>query len=155
MQEKRAGGQAHDAEDAVQSLCQHALNFAADKTGSGQVQVGERQHIALNAPLFFFVDRHDQQHADKRQWDCGKRGHGFAHKISRGVQQVENQKNSAPCGKRDAQQAIRERFVMAAFVPEKITDGDVNQRSWNKCGDRKNIRARWPRTTTPKSRPRR
>ena len=56
MQEQCARGQTHDAEDAIESLRKHALDFATDKAGGGQIEIRERQHVALDAALFFFVE---------------------------------------------------------------------------------------------------
>ena len=61
MQEKRAGRHAHDAQHALQRLREHLLNFRADKTGSGQVHIGKRQHVVLDAALFLFVQAHHHQ----------------------------------------------------------------------------------------------
>ncbi len=69
MQEQHAGRKANDAEHAVECLGQHALDFPANKTGRGQVQIGKRQHVALDATLLLFVDGHEQQHADERSGD--------------------------------------------------------------------------------------
>ena len=55
MQEESSSWKAHHAEDAVQGLREHALNFAADETGSCEVKIRKRQHVALDAALFFFV----------------------------------------------------------------------------------------------------
>src|SRR5215831_10474220 len=51
MEEQRARREAHDAKDAVQSLREHALDFAADKTRGGKVEIGKREHVALDARL--------------------------------------------------------------------------------------------------------
>ena len=65
VQEQRAGGNAHDAKNAVERLREHALNLSAHKTRSCQVQVGQCQHVALNTPFFFFIEGHHHQHGDE------------------------------------------------------------------------------------------
>src|ERR1700739_1854861 len=72
MQKERSDRQPHDAKDAVQRLRKHALNLSADKTRRRQVEIGKRQHVALNPPLFFFIQRHDHQHRDEsRRYGSG------------------------------------------------------------------------------------
>ena len=68
MQKQRARRQPDHAEHSIQRLRQHALNFATDETRRGQVQIGERQHVALDAALFFFVRGHDHEHGH----ECGR-----------------------------------------------------------------------------------
>src|SRR5208283_1993434 len=41
MEKKRTSGKANHAENAVVGLREHALNFAADEAGSGEIEVGE------------------------------------------------------------------------------------------------------------------
>ncbi len=62
VQDERAGGDAHDVEDAIERLRQHFLDFTAGKAGSGQIQIGERQHVAFDAAALFVV--HGHQHED-------------------------------------------------------------------------------------------
>src|SRR5208337_16357 len=56
MKEKRAGGQANDTENTVEGLGKHALNFAADEAGGGEIEVGQGEHVALDAALLFLVN---------------------------------------------------------------------------------------------------
>ena len=70
MKKERTRKEAHHAQDAVKSLRKHALNFSADETGGGQIEIGKRQHVALDAAFLFFIQRHDHQHGD----ECGRHG---------------------------------------------------------------------------------
>jgi hypothetical protein len=54
-------GDADDAEDAVNGLREHFLNLTALVAGSGEVEVGERDHVAFGAALFFLVEGHEEQ----------------------------------------------------------------------------------------------
>ena len=75
MQAKRAGRNPHDVQNAVERLRQHFLNLAADEARRREVQVREREHVALDAPPLFFVNGHHHQHAGKklRQPSSGSR----------------------------------------------------------------------------------
>src|SRR5262249_42405383 len=75
MQEQRASGKSHDAEDAIQSLREHSLNLAADETGSREVEIGKGQHVALDTSLLFFVESHDHEHSDEGARGGGKDAH--------------------------------------------------------------------------------
>jgi len=89
MKEERAGRKANDAEDAVESLGKHALNFAANETGSGEIEIGEREHVALDAALFFLVDGHDEEHADEGDGKSGDGEDGVSDGFLCGRQQEE------------------------------------------------------------------
>ena len=62
MKKHGARGQAHHAEHSIERLRQHALDFAANETRGGQVEIGEREHIALDPALLLLVDGHHLQH---------------------------------------------------------------------------------------------
>ena len=64
-QQYGAGGEADDGQHAFESLGQHGFRFAALQAGSGQIQIGERQHVALDARALAFVG--GQQHQRRRQ----------------------------------------------------------------------------------------
>ena len=66
MKKERTGRKAHDTQDAVKSLRKHALDFSADETGGGQIEIGKRQHVALDAAFLFFIQSHDHEHGDER-----------------------------------------------------------------------------------------
>ena len=63
VQDERAGGDAHDIEDAIESLREHFLDFTAGKAGGGQIQIGERQHVAFDAAALFVIHSHQHQDA--------------------------------------------------------------------------------------------
>ena len=84
VEEQRACGKAHDAKDAVQSLREHTLDFAADKTRGGEVEVGECEHVALDTALLFFVEGHDHEHSDKGAGGGGEDARGGPLEFRRG-----------------------------------------------------------------------
>ena len=65
MKKKSASGKTHNSKDAIKRLRKHALNLSADKTRGRQIEVGERQHVALHAAFFFLVQSHDHKHGDE------------------------------------------------------------------------------------------
>src|SRR5215472_9115806 len=139
MQEQRAGGKSHDAKDAIQSLREHALNFAADEAGSREVEVGKGQHVALDAALLFFVESHDHEHGD----EGARSGSNYAKvgtlKFRSGVQKMERKPQNSPGGKRETEKAVGQGFLAAAFLKEDAGNGDVEERSGNDRRDRKQI----------------
>ena len=62
VQEQSAGWKANDSENAIECLRQHALNFTSNKAGGSKVEIGKSEHISLHAALFFFLNRHNQEH---------------------------------------------------------------------------------------------
>src|SRR5208283_2554578 len=129
MKEERPRGKANNAENTVESLSEHALNFAADEAGSSEIQVGEGQHVALDAALLLLVDGHNQEHGDK---GGGNRGDGpgrLADDLSREVQNLEGNKDEAPGNEGNTQEPIGESFMMLAFAPKEEADVNVNDRS--------------------------
>jgi hypothetical protein len=118
MEKKSAGRKADNAEDAVKSLGQHALNFAADETGGGEVEIGEREHVALDAALFLLVDGHDEEHADEGDGKSGNDEDRITDEFLRGLQKEEGEEDDAPGREGQTEEAIRESFMVAAFVPE-------------------------------------
>src|SRR5205807_2636602 len=129
----------HNTEDAVQRLRQHALNFTADKTRSGQVEVGKRQHVALDAALLLLVERHDHEHGDKGAGRGGHHAQGGSLKFGRGLQEMERQPQDSPGGKRKTEEPVGKSFLAAAFLPEDGGDGEVEERSRNNRRDREFI----------------
>src|SRR5262249_12845745 len=122
MKEKRAGGQANDAEDAVESLRKHAVNFAADETGSGQVEIGESEHVALDAALFLFVESHDHEHGGE---SGGKRDQRLKADFACGqasVKDPEKNAKDAPKSEGNREKAIGESLLTATLHPEKNGD---------------------------------
>src|ERR1700732_1866529 len=118
MKEKSASGKSNDATNAVQGLREHALNFTANKTGSGQVEIGKREHIALHAAFFFFINRHHQKHGNECGGDYADGTDGCPDNFRGDLQDMQGKKEDAPGGESEGQQAIRESFVMPAFFPE-------------------------------------
>lgn len=141
MKEQRPGGQADYAEHTVECLREHALDFSADETGSGQVEVRERQHVAFDAALFLFIHRHDQQHGNERGGDRRDGAKGLRGIFRREPQKWEYQEDQSPSHERDAEQAVGQRFVVLAFAPEQEADADKNEGSGNVGGDREIIQA--------------
>jgi hypothetical protein len=139
MEKEGAGRQADDAEDAVESLGEHSLNFAADETGSGKIEIGKREHIALDAAFFFLVDGHDEEHADEGDRKSGNDEDGITDEFLRGLQKKEGEEDDPPESEGQAEEAISKGFVMAAFVPEKIADDDVDAGGGNEGGDREKL----------------
>src|SRR5215471_5165913 len=139
MQEQRAGGKSHDAEDAIQSLREHALNFAADEAGSREVEIGKGQHVALDAPLLFFVESHDHDHGDEGARGGGKDAHIGTLKLGSGVKKMKRKPQHSPGGKRETEKAVGQSFLAAAFLKEDAGNGDVKQRCGNDRRDRKQI----------------
>src|SRR5215470_7175776 len=89
MQEQRASRKTHDAEDAIQSLREHALNFPADEAGSRKVEIGKGQHVALDAALLFFIESHDHEHGDEGARSGGNYAQVGPLKLRSGVQKME------------------------------------------------------------------
>jgi hypothetical protein len=139
MEKERAGRKANDAEDAVESLGEHALNFTADEAGGGEIEIGEGEHVALDAAFLFLVDGHDEEHADEGDRDGGDGEDRVANKFLRGLQQEEQQKDDTPQREGHAEKAIRKGFVMAALVPEDEADGDVEKGGGNERRDREDL----------------
>src|SRR5216117_4349376 len=96
MKEESAGWQTHNTQHAVQSLRQHALNLAAHKTGSRQIEVGEGQHISFDAAFFFFVERHDHEHGDKRARRGSNHVHAWTLEFRRGIHDVQGDPQNTP-----------------------------------------------------------
>ena len=121
MQKQRARRQSHHAQHPVQRLRQHALNFSAHKTRRRQVQVRQRQHIALDPALLFFVRRHHHQHRHERR----------RHRCQRASIPISSAPAFAPFSTRKivsrsaahakneiAEQPVRQRFLTPALDPE-------------------------------------
>src|SRR5580692_7709526 len=120
MEKERAGGKSYNSEDAIERLRKHALNLPADKTRSGEIEVGEREHVAFDAALFFFVECHDHQHGH----ESGGHGRGgletdVAEERS-GTEEAESHSNGGPYDKRDGEKPVSECFLAAAFLPEDV-----------------------------------
>src|ERR1700733_338075 len=71
MNKQSAARNLNDVQNAIESLRQHALHFAADYAGGRKIQIGKREHVTFDAPLFFFVKRHGHEHGDKHDRDHG------------------------------------------------------------------------------------
>ena len=131
MKEESAGWQTHNTQHAVQSLRQHALNLAAHKTGSRQIEVGEGQHISFDAAFFFFVERHDHEHGDKRARRSGNHVHARALEFRSRIQDMQSDPQNTPRSERDAKQPVRQSFLPPAFLPKDDRDPGVQQRRGN------------------------
>src|SRR5277367_4646136 len=96
MEKQRASRKAYNSQDAIERLSKHALNFSANKTRGGEIEVGESQHVALDAALFFFVERHDHEHGDERG---GNSGGGLETDVAKercGTKERESDSNDGP-----------------------------------------------------------
>src|SRR5580658_6678596 len=134
MEKERAGGQSYNSENAIERLRKHALNLPADKTRSGEIEVGECEHVAFDAVLFFFVEGHDHEHGH----ESGGHGRGgletdVAEEWS-GTEEAESHSNGGPYDKRDGEKPVSECFLAAAFLPEDVSNSKKNS------GSRKNER---------------
>src|SRR5208337_149467 len=127
MKEKRAGGQANDTENTVEGLGKHALNFAADEAGGGEIEVGQGEHVALDAALLFLVNGHDQEHGDKGRRNRGDGTCRLGDHFGSEVQDVKGKKDEAPGGEGNTKESIGESFVMLAFPPEEEADINVDE----------------------------
>src|ERR1700730_11076413 len=100
MKKKSAGGKTHNSKEALKSLRKHALNFSADKTRGREIEVGERQHVALDPAFFFLVQSHDHEHGDEGGGNCrGGLETDVAEKRS-GTEEGKDQPNGGPYDKR-------------------------------------------------------
>ena len=136
MKEESAGWQTHNTQHAVQSLRQHALNLAAHKTGSRQIEVGEGQHISFDAAFFFFVERHDHEHGDKRARRGSNHVHAWTLEFRRGIHDVQGDPQNTPGSKGNTKQPVGQRFLPTAFLPEHGRDRNVEKRSGNEHRNR-------------------
>ena len=138
MQKERASRKPNHAQNSIQGLRQHALNLAADKAGGRQVEIRKRQHVALDAALFLFVERHDHEHGHERAWRGANDAHARALKFRRGVQHLEGNPEDSPRSERNAQEPIGKRLLPPALLPEHHCNPDVQQgrRNDRRNGDR-------------------
>ena len=135
MEEQRAGGKAHDTQDTIEGLREHALDFAADEARCSQVQVRQGEHVPLDAALFFFVQRHDH---DRGHEGAGNRADGHQRsrwKLIRGGKQGERELQHRPGGKTDGEQTLGECLFAAALAIEDDGGGEENQSGGNGGGD--------------------
>ena len=139
VQKERPGGQPHNTQHAVQRLRQHALNLAAHKAGGRQIEIRKRQHVALDAPLFFFVKRHDHEHGHERAGSRRNHAHACALEFRSGIEEVQSDPQNAPGSEGNSQQPVGKSFLPPAFLPEHHRDRDVDKRTGNECGDRKGV----------------
>src|SRR2546430_1549790 len=117
----------HDDKTTVQSLREHALNFSADKTRSGELEVGKGQHVARDAALFLLVKRHDHEHGDKGAGSGGDYTHRLALKFGSGFQKMQGEPENSPGSKRKAEEAVGKSLLAAAFLPEDDSDANVEK----------------------------
>src|SRR6266704_3199169 len=102
VQKERAGRKPNHAQNAIQGLREHALDLAADKARGRQIEIRKRQHVALDAALFLFVERHDHEHGHERAWRGANDAHARALKFRRGVQHLEGNPEDSPRSERNA-----------------------------------------------------
>src|SRR5580704_18065196 len=128
VQEKSASRKAHDPQDAIERLRKHALNFSADKTRGGEIEVRERQHVAFHAALFFFIKGHDHQHGDESGGNGGGRLETDVVKERGIAEEGENNSHGSPHDEGNGKEPVRESLLAAAFQPEDIGHGQKNRR---------------------------
>ena len=118
VQAERAGWNAGYVEDAVERLGEHFLDFAAGEAGSGEIEAGKREHVALDAAALLFVDAHDHQHAGEELRHDDEQAEIFAReRRDHGLNGVERDEQ-APGGEGQREQCIRARFLIAADLGE-------------------------------------
>jgi len=135
MQEKCTSRKANDAENTIEGLSKHALDFAADEAGSGEIEIGKGEHVAFDTPLLFLVNGHDQEHGDKGSGNRGDGPHGLTNGFGSEMQDVKRKKDGAPCGEGYAEESIHKSFVVLAFAPEEEADVDIEKRGGPKGGN--------------------
>ncbi len=120
VQDEGACGDADDIENAIQRLRQHFLNFTARKAGGGEIQIGKREHVALDPAALFVVHRHQHEHAaDNFGEQCEGLKIGTCHRTQVRLED-EEQAQSAGGEEGTGQQFIGTRFLFAAFLPEDL-----------------------------------
>ena len=120
MQKQRAGRNAHHAQNTFERLRKHPLNFPAHKTGSREIHVGKREHVLLNAPLFFFVKAHHHQRRGKelrKQFDDAQ-GTGDVR-----TEQKFADQDGAPTEERSREEQVRKRLMPLALLVENPGNG--------------------------------
>ncbi len=122
MDAKDAGGNADHVQHAIERLRQHLVDLTARKAGGSQVQIRERQHVALHAPPLFFIHSHHHQHAGEEFGQHHQREQIDA--VQNVVPRQENcgKTQQAPCGESDGEEQIHARFLLAPLLPERVTD---------------------------------
>ena len=136
MQKERTSRQTHNSQNAVQSLRQHALNFATHKTGSRQIEIRERQHVAFDAAFFLFVERHDHEHGDERAGGCGNDVHSRTLEFRCRIHDVQSDPQNTPASEGNTEEPVSQSFLAPAFLPEHDGDTYVQYRSGNEHGNR-------------------
>ena len=107
VQDEGAGGDAHDVEDAIERLGQHFLDFAAGKAGGGEIQIGEREHVAFDAAAFFVVDGHQHEDAADNFGEQSERQQVGMGERAEARLEDEEQAQSASCYEGAGEQLIR------------------------------------------------
>ena len=112
MEKERAGRKAYDAKNAIEGLGEHALNFAANEAGSGEIEVGESEHVAFNAALLFLINGHDKKHGDEDGGDGGDWLNALAKRFRCIPEEVKSEESDAPkseghAGRQNGRQEFR------------------------------------------------
>ena len=68
-QQDRSGRESDDGQDALERLSQDFVRFSALQAGSGQIQVGERQHVAFDLGVLALVSGQDYQGSGTQEWE--------------------------------------------------------------------------------------
>src|SRR5580704_12532056 len=129
MKEKCARREPHNAQHAVQSLRQHALNLCADKTRGCEVQVRERQHVAFDAAPFFFIESYDHEHRDE------SKGHRGCRLERSRMNEVETNCHNGPHDKGNGKQPIGKSLLAKALLPEDVGHREKYPCKWKNQWD--------------------
>ncbi len=132
VQEQRARGKPYNAQDAFKRLRKHALDFAADETGSSEIEVRKRKHAALNAALFLFVKGHDHEHGNDRGRHRGDGLQAGVPNLRRIAEEKKGQTHKSPSCKGEGQKPVCKSFLTAALLPKDNGHGEKDQRGRNR-----------------------
>ena len=127
VQKERARRNARHAQHPLQRLPEDLLNFAARETRRRQVQIRERQHVVLDAPLLFLVQQHHHQHRREKFRNQCERADGSAPAIC-DVSELRHV-HGGPGHKRERNQQVRQRLLTAALLREHPADSAQHERN--------------------------
>src|SRR5436305_10068156 len=111
------------------------MNFAARKARGRQIQIGKRQHVALNAALFLFVERHYHEHRGEDAGQCRDR---IQRNVKGGelvLEDIENETQSGPQKKDRREQPVRQSFLETTLYPKLQADGGIDGKGGEDYGE--------------------
>ena len=127
MQAKRAGRNAHDIQNTVERLRQHLLNLAARKARGSQVQIREREHVALYSTAFFLIDRHHHQHAAEKLGQQNQRQQVMPGKWPKSFLKNRRQTQQSPSDESYGEELVSAGFLFETFFPKGARDEEKQQ----------------------------